>query len=214
MIMSTQARSRRAGLSLLEVLVALAIFLFSIVALNQALNIGTRNAVDMQQHMMAAQLVQSKMAEVYCGAVPLSSQSDTPFDEDPDYTWSLDAEQNSVTNLWNVTVTVTRARGDGSKLETKLSQMIIDPSIRGTNLDSAYTATLSPPSSTSSGSGSSSGGSSGSSGSSGSGATAPITAGYGGNTPSTTKGTATGKGTTSPTPTPKSPSPTPSGKGK
>ncbi len=85
--------------------------------------------------------------------MPLSSQSDTPFDQDPDYTWSLDAEQNTVANLWNVTVTVTRSRGDGGKLETKLTEMIIDPSIRGTSYDSALTATLMPPSSTGGGAG-------------------------------------------------------------
>jgi general secretion pathway protein I len=213
MIISTHSRSPRAGLSLLEVLVALAILLFSIVALNQALNIGTSNAVDMQQHMQASQLVQSKMAEVYCGAVPLTSVADTPFDEDPDYTWSLDAEQNSVANLWNVTVTVTRTRGDGSKLETKLSQMILDPSIRGTSLDSAYTATLSPPSSTSSGSsGSSSGGSSSSGASASASAAAPITAGYGG-AATTAKGS-TAKGSTAPSTTPSTKGSTaPSGKG-
>jgi Tfp pilus assembly protein PilV len=207
MIISGQSRSPRAGLSLLEVLVALAILLFSIVALNQALNIGTSNAVDMQQHMQASQLVQSKMAEVYCGAVPLTSVADTPFDEDPDYTWSLDAEQNSVANLWTVTVTVTRSRGDGSKMETKLSQMILDPSIRGTSFDSAYTATLSPPSSTSSGSGSSSSSSSsGSSGSSGASKTPAATPMVGGGVPTAKPST---------TPTPKSPSPsTPSPKGK
>ena len=47
------------------------------------------------------------MAELYVGAVPLQSQGDTPFDEDPDYTWSVDAQQNTLQNLWNVTVTVT-----------------------------------------------------------------------------------------------------------
>jgi type II secretion system protein I len=164
MIVACQSRSSRRGLSLLEVLVALAIFLFSIVALHQALNIGTNNAIDMQQHMQAAQLAQSKMAEVYVGAVPMQSQSDTPFDEDPDYNWSLDAQQGIAANLWNVTVTVSRSRGDGSRLETKLSQMIIDPSLRGTSYDAAATATLLPPSSTGSGS-------SGSTGTSGSGTT-------------------------------------------
>jgi type II secretory pathway pseudopilin PulG len=135
-------------LSLLEVLVALAIFLFSIVALHQALNVGTNQAIDTQQRIQASQLAQSKMAEVYVGAVPLSSQSDTPFDEDPDYTWSVDAEPFTVANLWNVTVTVKRTRGDGGVLQTQLCELIIDPSIRGTNFDSAYTATLMPPSST------------------------------------------------------------------
>jgi type II secretion system protein I len=164
---------------LLEVLVALAIFLFSIVALHQALNIGTNNAVDMQQHMQAAQLAQSKMAEVYVGAVPMQSQPDTPFDEDPDYNWSLDAEQSTMANLWNVTVTVSRTRADGSRLETKLSQMIIDPSLRGTSYDAAATATLLPPSST---------GSSGSAGATGMGTT-----GTAGGSTSTTGSTA-GKG--------------------
>jgi len=47
---------------------------------------------------------------------------------------------------------------------TKLSQMIIDPSLRGTSYDAAATATLLPPSSTGSASGATSGSSSGSSG--------------------------------------------------
>lgn len=204
MMLSASVRSPRTGLSLLEVLVALAIFLFSIVALHQALNIGTSNAVDMQQHMQAAQLAQSKMAEVYVGAVPMSSQADTPFDEDPDYTWSLDAEQNTVANLWNVTVTVTRTRGDGSKIETKLSQMIVDPSIRGTSYDAAATATLSPASSTSS--------SSGSSGTAGSSTGAASSTGSSGSTGSTPSATSTSSPSTA-TSTSKTSSPSTSKKG-
>ena len=140
MMAPAPARLPRHGLSLLEVLVALAIFLFSIVALHQALNIGTSNSIDMQQLQQASQLAQSKIAEVYAGVVPLTSTPDTPFDEDPDFTWSIDAQQSTLTNLWNVTLTVKRNRADGSKLETKLSQMIIDPSLRGTSYDSAATA--------------------------------------------------------------------------
>jgi general secretion pathway protein I len=157
MMLASPARAPRHGLSLLEILVALAIFLFSIVALHQALNLGTNSAIEMQQLVQAAQLAQSKMAELYVGAVPLQSQGDTPFDEDPDFTWSVDAQQNTVQNLWNVTVTVTRTRGDGSKTETKLSQMIMDPSLRGTSYDAAATAAASTSASSStSGSGSSS----------------------------------------------------------
>jgi general secretion pathway protein I len=203
MLILAHPRSSRHGLSLLEVLVALAIFLFSIVALNQAMNVGTKSALNTQQQIQAAQLAQSKMAEVYIGAVPLTSQPDTPFDEDPDYTWSLDVEQNTVANLWTATVTVSRAVGDGSKMETKLSQMIVDPSIRGTSYDSAYTATFSPPSST--GGGSSSSGSSGSSGSSSSPGTTPKATTP--TTPATGPGkTPTTKAPTAPTtPAPKAP---------
>jgi general secretion pathway protein I len=161
MMMASPARAPRHGLSLLEILVALAIFLFSMVALHQALNLGTNSAVEMQQLVQAAQLAQSKMAELYVGAVPLQSQGDTPFDEDPDYTWSVDAQQNTLQNLWNVTVTVTRTRGDGTKTETKLSQMIMDPSLRGTSYDAAATAAAATSSSGSSPSGTGSGGTTG-----------------------------------------------------
>lgn len=159
MMAPSPGRLPRHGLSLLEVLVALAIFLFSIVALHQALNIGTNNAIDTQQLQQASQLAQSKIAEVYAGVVPLSSTPDTPFDEDPDYTWSIDAQQSTLTNLWNVTLTVKRTRGDGSKLETTLSQMIIDPSLRGTSYDSAATAAAAAAGSGSSSSTSGTGGS-------------------------------------------------------
>jgi prepilin-type N-terminal cleavage/methylation domain-containing protein len=153
MTIASTARAPRRGLSLLEVLVALAILLFSMVALHQALNLGTNSAVEMQQLVQASQLAQSKMAELYVGAVPLQSQPDTPFDEDPDYTWSVDAQQNTVANLWNVTVTVARHHNDGSKMETKLSRMILDPSLRGTSYDAAATAAAAAASSSSGSSG-------------------------------------------------------------
>ncbi|CAN5461578.1 hypothetical protein BH10PLA2_BH10PLA2_21530 [soil metagenome] len=167
MMIASPARAPRHGLSLLEILVALAIFLFSLVALHQAMNVGMNSAQDMQQLVQAAQLAQSKMAELYVGAVPMQSQGETPFDDDPDYTWSVDAQQNTVANLWNVTVTVKRTRKSGPKLETVLSQMIIDPSIRGTSYDAAATAAAS----TSGASASSSGTGTGSSGTSSTGST-------------------------------------------
>ena len=120
MMLSAPARSPRTGLSLLEVLVALAIFLFSIVALHQALNIGTNNAVDMQQHMSRVTWLKADM-EVYV-ARPHELAADTPFDEDPDYTWSLDAEQNTTANLG--TSRSRDAPRRRPKIETKLSQMI------------------------------------------------------------------------------------------
>jgi len=132
---SAANRSRRA-FSLLEVIVALAIFLMSIVVLGQLVTMGGERALDIDHEGEAALLAQSKMAEVIWGAVPLQSTSDQSFDEAPDYKWSLTADQNStVANLWNVTVTVSRNRGDGSNVESVLSQMILDPSVRGSSQD-------------------------------------------------------------------------------
>ena len=128
----------RTGFSLLEVLVALAIFLFGLVAIGQLITLGSDRALEVQFQTQAVQLCQAKMAEVVAGAVPLSSQADAKFDEDPDWSWSLEAEQDSNSSLlWNVKVTVTHPRPDGSKMEASLSQMVLDPSQRGSATDAA-----------------------------------------------------------------------------
>jgi hypothetical protein len=147
-----QVRQARPALSLLEVIVALAIFLISLTAIGHLVSMGSERALDIEQQGEAAMLAQAKMAEVIWGVIPLSSVGDQSFDEAPDYKWSLTAEQNSnVSNLWNVSVTITRERSDGTKIESTLSQMVLDPSIRGSSQD---TITIS--SSSSSGQGGSS----------------------------------------------------------
>ena len=134
----------RTGFSLLEVLVALAIFLFGLVAIGQLITLGSDRALEVQFQTQAVQLCQAKMAEVVAGAVPLSSQADAKFDEDPDWSWSLEAEQDSNSSLlWNVKVTVTHPRPDGSKMEASLSQMVLDPSQRGSATDAALSSSSS-----------------------------------------------------------------------
>jgi general secretion pathway protein I len=164
------SRARRRGMSLLEVLVALAIFLSALIVLGRLVILGGERARDVQGLAQATQLCQSKMAEVVAGVVPLNSQSGTPFDEDPAWTWSLDCSQGDIANLWDVTVTVTRQRADGSKIESTLTQKVLDPSMRGHAADAVLT--MPAPSTGSSSSGSSP---SGTSSSSGSGASAPST---------------------------------------
>src|SRR5262249_30485154 len=78
-------RRARRGLSLLEVLVSLSIFLFALIVIGRLVVMGTDLALDVQYQSQATQLCQSKMAEVLCGAVPLSSQNEVPFDEDSNW---------------------------------------------------------------------------------------------------------------------------------
>ena len=80
---------------------------------------------------------QSKMSEIYAGVEQLTSQSDVPFPEDPNWHWSADCNQAQVTNLWTVQVRVSKQRPDGSQLEVTLSQMMLDPSVRGTTMKSS-----------------------------------------------------------------------------
>ena len=114
-------------------------------------------------------LAQSKLNEVVGGAVPLQGGSGT-FDEDSDWHWSVDASQNDVANLWTVTVTVTRPSSGGEEISSTLTQMVLDPSIRGSVFD-AVAVTGSADTAPSGGSNASgSGGSSGQGGAAGGGA--------------------------------------------
>src|SRR5262249_54023829 len=106
MLLPTRPHAPRRGLSLLEVLVALAIFLLSFVAIGRLINLAGDQALEIQQQSQATRLAQSKLNEVLCGALGLES-AEGDFDEDPEWHWKVDAEQNSdASGLWNVTVTV------------------------------------------------------------------------------------------------------------
>jgi type II secretion system protein I len=182
-------RGRRSGLSLLEVLVALAIFLISLIGIGRLITFAADRARDVEQQALAIQMCESKLAEAAAGALTLgTAQPSTPFDEDPSWEWSMDCDQAAnLPGLWNVTIHVTRTRPDGSKVEVALSQMVLDPSVRGA-LPSSSSASSSNSASTgnsSSGSQSSSmgagPGSGTPSGNSGGGTPSPGAAGPGGN---------------------------------
>jgi len=144
---ASNVRRGRPGLSLLEVLTALAIFLISLIALGQLVTLSGERALEVQQLSRASQLSQSKLAEVVSGAVSLSSQSGD-FDEDPDWHFQVEAEQDSaITGLWRIQVKVSRDLGDGTHFESTVNQMVLDPSLRGSASDSIP----SPTSSTASG---------------------------------------------------------------
>jgi prepilin-type N-terminal cleavage/methylation domain-containing protein len=126
----------RSGLTLIEVIVSLAIFLMSLVAIVHLVNIGSQSAVDGQLMQDGVFLAQSKMAEFQVGAETLSSQNDEPFKEDDKWTWSANCQQvQNIAGLWQVEIIVSRARQGKEPLQVTLTQMILDPTIRGSTLD-------------------------------------------------------------------------------
>ncbi len=131
--LSTAAASGRSGLTLIEVLVALAIFLLSYVAIIRLISLGEDQALEIRWQSEGTRLAQSKMAEVVAGVIPLLSQSDQPFDNTGSsaWNWSMSCEQETIPNLWQAEVTVSRDRPDGSLFEVTLSRLVIDPTTRG-----------------------------------------------------------------------------------
>lgn len=197
----------RQGLTLFEVVVALSIFIVAMVPLWHLVNLGTEQALEVQLQAQGALLCHGKMAEVISGAELLESIGATPFKEESarDWQWQMDASED-VTGLWKVRVSVQRQRSDGSMIEVVLSQMVLDPAIRGGTLsasnvpaaDSGSTTSDSnaPAASGSATGGSSTGGSTGGAatggGSTGGASTGGASSGAGGGTTSGSGGSSKG----------------------
>lgn len=127
---------RRGGMTLLEVIVAMAILLLSFIAILRLVDLTTQTARNIQLRGQAMQLCQSKMAEIQVGAEQLTSQSGVSFpDPDSGWTWSADCNQGQYANLWTVQVRVAKDLGDGTHIETTLTQMMLDPSVQGTTIN-------------------------------------------------------------------------------
>jgi hypothetical protein len=126
----TRPRQRR-GLSLLEVIIALAILILAIVAINRLVDIGTDRGTDARLYTRGTRLAQGKMAEVEAGLVGVSSESEGQFEGD-DGAWSFQVlpQPAGPPNLYTVTVRVTRDV-QGRPIEVTLTQMVFDPTRMG-----------------------------------------------------------------------------------
>lgn len=118
-------------MSLLEVIVAMAIFLISLVAISRLTDVGNRQAVEVDLRSQAALIAQSKLAELSSGVLSLTSQSDTPLDDDPDWTWSVEDTADNIPGLHRVRVTVWRETNLTGRVSVTLSQYVLDPTKRG-----------------------------------------------------------------------------------
>lgn len=122
--------ARRAGMSLLEVLLSLTIFLLALGAIVALVDHGSNRAMDAAMQTTATRLAQSKLAEVEAGVLSPSAASSDTFPEDPDWTWSVEPGDAPAPNLYPVTVRVYRDLG-GRRFEVTLTQMIFDPAQMG-----------------------------------------------------------------------------------
>ena len=137
MICIPAQKRTRAGLTLLEVLISLAIFLGALTALSQLIGIGSRAAVQAQLRTQAILKCQSKLAEVLAGAQPLESVSQAAFEDEENWKWSLDVQPGAYENMLQLTVSVLYS-GAGESVTTsyQLTRQIRDPAML---LDAANT---------------------------------------------------------------------------
>jgi type II secretion system protein I len=150
--MTPRRAAARRGLSLLEVLIALAVFLIAYVGVWQLMNLSSDQAVELTNRNRATQLAQSKLDEVLSGSLALQSQGDTGFEDEynaPGFTYQIDVADGAVSSLHVVTVTVTRETAT-STVKVQVSQMVLDPAQAGSTQDVQPLATTTTGSSTSS----------------------------------------------------------------
>jgi prepilin-type N-terminal cleavage/methylation domain-containing protein len=157
---------KKAGFSLLEVILALAILAGSIAVLGEASRLALKNAEAARDLARAQLLCESKLAEITSGIILAEPVSNTPFDQtttasinpaEPAWLYSIETQQTNEEGLIAVRVTVTRdLPAVKNPVRFSLVRWLPDPN-----------ATPSTESGTNSGSGSSGGSSSSSGGSSG-----------------------------------------------
>ena len=121
--------TRRPGLSLLEVLLSLAIFLMSLVAIGGLIDFGSDQGQAASMQAAGTRLAQSKLAEVEAGAIDVVAGGQGTFDDEPDWNWSVESTPAQYPNLYSVTVRVWR--DTGKHHEVSISQTVFDPAQMG-----------------------------------------------------------------------------------
>lgn len=101
----------RSGLTLLEIVLSLAIFGGSMVALSQLAWNGTRAAVQGRLKTQATIRCEAKLNEVLAGIEPMQSHSPTAFPDNPTWMWSLVVTPSTHPELVQMDVTVSHRGG-------------------------------------------------------------------------------------------------------
>lgn len=119
-------RSRH-GLSLLEVVLAIAILGVSMVAIVGLLNVGYRSAASSRARTEAAIHCDTKMAEVAAGVLSLDSVSGSTISDAPNWVYSVDVQPASQLGLLVVTVTVKQSNNSISPVSMSIVRFMPDP---------------------------------------------------------------------------------------
>lgn len=152
---------RRAGFTLLEVILAIAILLTSLAAIGQLVHNSFRNASRVRDLTRAQLIAESIMAQLNAGALSLDTVAEAPVEDiddtvEPGWLYSVDVIPLELDGLLSVEVTVTQdASLVAQPVRFTLTQWMLDPSLEfvqpGEDGSSASSASDTVPSSSSSG---------------------------------------------------------------
>lgn len=121
-------RSQRCGMTLLEVVLALALFLAAMSAIAEILRMGSDSSVKAQLQAEAALLGESKLNEVLAGIVPMTPVQSQAFESSPKWTWTLSVEDDTTLSLKHLVLTVQHLNSaDKPDHEVKFARWVRDP---------------------------------------------------------------------------------------
>src|SRR5262245_13473546 len=120
--------SVRRGLSLLEVILAMAILGGALATIGQLIRIGGRNAVIARDLTAAELFCESKLNEVVAGGDLPDAVSDTPLSEIGEWLYSVQIAPTDLNGLTSVTVTVSQAKEQIARpVSYSSSRWMVDP---------------------------------------------------------------------------------------
>ena len=150
------------GLSLIEVVLAMAILAGAMVALSQLIGLGLRSAAEARDLARAQILAESMMAEITIGTIPATSINQMAIDSEPGWLVSITAGTTLQDGVIQVIVVTERQTDRTNAARFELSRWMRDPSLplpTDEELeDDTTSSNSSSSSSSSSGSGSQAGG--------------------------------------------------------
>ncbi len=130
--MTTSKRKRnpshtRHGLSLIEVILALAILGVALAIIGEILRQGFISASEARWRSEAQLLCDSKMAEIASGILPLESASMTSIENNPDWEYEVEVSNAEIDGLLRVQVSVQQAAVDTNPLIFRITRFMPDP---------------------------------------------------------------------------------------
>lgn len=131
-------------MTLLEILIALGIFLAAVTVIGQLVGTGSQAATGAQFKSEAARRCETVMAEATAGVIPLQSTGEAAFEDDPQWTWSLTVTDAVHADMLQVEAIVSRKSRQGPPQVTfNLVRWIRDPELwlQSTVESSSTTAT-------------------------------------------------------------------------
>lgn len=128
-----KGQKQRAGFSLLEVILALAILTTGVALLGELTRYGIDNAMSASELTQAQILCESKMNELVAGLITLGDVAESTYEsatgeQDLDWSYSIITANTATEGLWIVEVRVTKiAENDPTPTSFSLYRWIRDP---------------------------------------------------------------------------------------